>query len=137
MGRVRWWLGEVGRYFGKGDISKYTNLVTMFNYDNYALVIADGKGYVINIIDKTMAYKTANHYLQGTSPIPNWDLIVACDNTNLEIYNSKKLVWESDRIALDRVKLTKASIDKVFGYIWEPDGWYSFTFDIDKRTIVE
>lgn len=126
------WVG----IFGKGKIAENRNAVTLLNNEKNAFVIAGVQGYVINLEMRSLVYKTSDDYLQYVIAVPEKDLVLACDHTNLMLYNSERKIWESDRIALDGIKLTESFSTKVLGYIWQIDGWYSFILDVDKREII-
>ena len=123
--------------FGKGYNSGNMDAAVLFNSGQHAFVIAGGQGYVVNIADKSLVYKTPEDYLQGVIAIPNRDLIITCDYTKLKLYDSNRKLWESDRMALDGIKFTGVTSYKVSGYIWQIEGWYSFAFDVDSRSITE
>jgi hypothetical protein len=130
-------LDEWTGVFGQGGIARHVNAATLFNNDKHAFVIAGGQGYVINLADKSLVYKAPDDYLQDLIAIPSHDLILTCNYTDLILYDSKKKLWESDRLALDGIKFTEASADNVCGYIWQIGGWYSFVFDVTSRSITE
>ena len=123
--------------FGKGNIAKHVNAVTIFDNGKCAFVIAGGQGYVVNLEKRSLQHKTPDDYLQDAIAIPQRDLILTCNYTNLMIYDSTKKLWESDRVALDGLKFTGANSKEVSGYIWQGDGWYSFVFDLNQKALIE
>jgi hypothetical protein len=129
-------LNEWAGVFGQGDISRDANTATVFNNDKNAFIIAGGQGYVVNLAAKSLAYRTPDDCLQDAIAIPNRDLILTCDYTELKLYDSNKKLWGSDRIACDGIKFTEATTDKVSGHIWQI-GWYSFVFDVTSCLITE
>ena len=123
--------------FGKGDVANHINTVTVFDGEKHAFVIAGGQGYVVNLEERSLQYKTPDDCLQGSIAIPQKALVLTCDHTNLIIYDSAKKLWESDRVALDGIEFTEATSDQVSGYIWQIEGWYSFIFDVETREMAE
>jgi hypothetical protein len=46
--------------------------------------------------------------------------------------NSTRLIWESDRVALDGIRLIEATEELLNGEVWQIDGWYNFTLHLDS-----
>lgn len=130
-------LEEWAGVFGIDDLWSEINIAVVFDDNRHAFIVASGQGYVVNLTDRSLTYRTADDNIRDVIVIPNRDLILTCNYAYLTLYDSDKILWSSDRIASDTIKLTKATPDKVSGYLLQMKGWYSFIFDINSRALIE
>jgi hypothetical protein len=126
------WVGV----FGRGPLTKI-NLVERFAGTERFFVVACGQGYSVDTDQEKCLFQTEHDYIQSAIAVPNRDLIVTCDFTDLEVYSSDKMVWRSERVALDGIRLEAADDSKVRGHLWNHDGWYSFTLDMKQWALSE
>lgn len=124
------WLGV----FGNGGITNYS-VVINFPTTAFVLVIARGKGYVVNIKTKQLQYETMCDYIVHAVQVPTRNLIVACDFTRLYAFSSEKQLWQSNNLASDGVELGEISASNVRGKVWRYNHWLPFTLRIDDLNI--
>jgi len=55
--------------------------------------------------------------------------MIVCDFTSLYAFDTQELIWRSDRIALDGIKLDSSTENELSGKVWQVDGWYSFQLE--------
>jgi hypothetical protein len=125
------WIGV----FGKGSISQHIDLAVAFDDDRFAFVVAGGQGYIIEIAQKRITHKTANYCIQGIIAIPEQGMVLACDYTEIELYDSNSRIWKSNTIALDGIELYCANSDRVIGSVYNSAGWDIFEFDVESKTV--
>ena len=115
------WVGV----FGRGALKNY-NAVCKFPDDKHVFVIAGGQGYILDCSTRKLCHKTSIDYFVGAMVAPCKDLTIVCDFTRLYAFDTKELIWRSDRVALDGIKLDSSTENELSGKIWQTDGWYSF-----------
>jgi hypothetical protein len=126
------WVGV----FGKGSIVPDINQAIQFTQSNHVFVLAGGQGYIVDSDTQKCTHKSKRDYFQAAISIPNRELVVACDFTNIEFFDSNKALWRSTRIALDGIRLEGATSSELHGAVWQSDGWYTIVFDLDRREII-
>jgi hypothetical protein len=124
------WLGV----FGNGGITKYSSAIP-FPSTTSALVIAQGKGYVVDIQTKQLRYKTKCDYIVNAVQVPARNIIVACDFTKVHAFSNEKQIWQSDDIASDGVELGDMSDACLHGKAWRYSQWQPFTLRIDDLVL--
>jgi len=124
------WLGV----FGNGGITKYSSVINFPNTSS-VLVVAKGKGYVVDLQTRDLRYQTTIDYIVQAIQIPERDLIIACDFTKLYAFSSAKQLWQSDDVASDGIELDKASENDVRGKVWLYNHWQQFTLYVDSLTM--
>jgi hypothetical protein len=124
------WLGV----FGNGGITQYSAAID-FPTTACVLVIARGKGYVVDIQSRQLRYETECDYIVNAVEVPTRDVIVAYDFTRLYAFSSEKQLWQSDNIASDGIELGEVSNAYVRGKVWRYDQWFPFTLKVDELSI--
>ena len=122
------WLG----IFQKGEYGCL--FAALLGETPYAFVIAHGQGYVVDVDNKEIVCRTDDDYLQSAIIVPDKAVAVAAGFTHLDAYSSKGLLWESDRVSRDGIRLQKAEDSKVIGEIWSGH-WEAFVLDVDTWEI--
>jgi len=116
------WVGV----FGKGGLVGFSVSIP-FSTGSAAVVVAGGQGYVVDVNSGELKYRTTCDCLVGASAIPNRDLVIACDHTNLYALTSTEQIWQSERVALDGIRFEHATREQISGSVCFPDGWHAFT----------
>ena len=121
--------------FGHHGMSAHSGV---FNFadDQLAFVIASGVGWIVDVDTGDLKLKTDQECLVTATAFDNMPFIAAADWTNIYIYSTDKLVWLSDRIALDGIRFEKAHNGTIKGRCWQPDGWYAFHIQTDPWQVV-
>jgi hypothetical protein len=101
----------------------------------FAFVIAGGVGWVVNAEHGMRAYQTEQNCLVTAMPIDGHPLVLVADWTRFYLYSLERIVWSSDRIALDGIRFDNTKNGIVNGRCWQPDGWYAFQFKTDPCTV--
>lgn len=126
------WVGVFGR-----GISPSVNAVSQFFESGRFFVLAGGQGYIVDAGLETCVHKTKDDYYQSLVSVPDRCLMIVCDYSHIEFYDSEKLVWQSDRVALDGIRLNSADRQNVYGHLWQIEGWYSFKLNLDTREFAQ
>ncbi len=119
------WCGVFGH--GPGPTAD----TAVINRNGECFVIAHGQGYLIDINTRRLLHKTENRVLSTVVSIPEKNVFLAFDWTNLFAYSATGLVWKSKRISVDGIKITKINLSKVFGQVYDLQGWVDFELDTD------
>jgi hypothetical protein len=114
--------------FGKGALKNY-NAICKFSDDKYVFIIAGGQGYILDSRAHKLCHKTSIDYFVSAIATPYKDLMIVCDFTSLYAFDTQELIWRSDRIALDGIKLDSSTENELSGKVWQVDGWYSFQLE--------
>ena len=117
------WVGV----FGCSELTTSCNTAIPFSDGKNIFVIAAGQGYIVECSTRKLRYKTSIDCLTSVIAAPSRDLIIAADYTDLYAFDSQNLIWHSDRVALDGIKLDSSTRDGMFGKVWQMDDWYSCT----------
>jgi hypothetical protein len=131
------WVKFVGEYtekvgvFGSGPL--IDSSVTIFNDGKSALVLARGQAYIIDLHNMQLTYRgSENEVLTHALPIPETELVAAGSFTSVYLFDPAGFVWESDRIALDEVKILAATKTSVAGTCWQGGKESRFELVIDR-----
>jgi hypothetical protein len=114
--------------FGKG--SWPDSSITTFNSGQHALVLASGQGYILELSNMKLTHKTIASFLRKAIAIPETALIVACDFLQVHIYSTTQMVWESEQLGVDDLKIDKVTKNAVSGTFWNGREVTSFELDI-------
>jgi len=116
------WVGVFGPGWGGGDDAQQ-------NVSGIAFVVSNGQGYVVDVYSRALLSKTACDYLKRVVSCSN-NMFVAATNTDIRVYDSKKLVFCTERVASDGIEFDTYGDSTVKGKVWGFDSWYSFTLNI-------
>jgi hypothetical protein len=110
------------------------------------LVIAGGQGYVVDARTGTLLRETPWSYAYSAVRVPERDFIIVADTTEIwATYRDRDVTavrrqqasYDSDRspvrtrVALDGIVFDAPGQQVITGYVWELDGWYTFTLKYD------
>ena len=112
--------------FGGGFGSKSDLAV----HEHIAFIISRGQGYIFEINDRKVIYKTENDHLEGVFDTNFNNYFLAYDFTNLYIFDSK-LVWSSKRISADGIEIDKIEDGIVYGKVYNFFEWVKFTLNLE------
>ena len=118
--------------FGQGEASSANS--SLVDAKGNCFVIAHGQGYFININSRQLTHKTENEWLISAVSIPERDMFVACDWTNLYVYSDQGLLWQSQRVSVDGIIFTDVSKSQVKGQVWDLEEWVDFVLNVDGWT---
>ena len=120
----REWVGV----FGSSGLRPGKASVTLFDADRSAFVIAGGQGYIIDTESRELRHRTECAWLVAALAIPERGTVLACDDSSLFAYSAAGLVWRSERIAVDGIRLEAASAAELRGSC-DVGEWRSFRLD--------
>ena len=130
-GEGREWAGV----FGASGVTA-SKVVTLFGGDRSAFVIARGQGYIMDTRSRELRHRTERECLVDAMALPGRDLVAACDSWNVFVYSSAGLVWRSDRIAVDGIRLEAAGPEELAGSCDVGD-WRSFRLELRSWRFLE
>jgi hypothetical protein len=112
--------------FGRGFIR---DIETIVNLDGHCFVLSCGQGFLIDIHSRALLHKTAYAWLVSVISIPETDIFLACDYTNVIAYSPAGIVWKSERVSVDGIRLIEVSKATVKGQVWNMEDWVDFLLD--------
>ena len=131
--------------FDVGDPGLPQRVVPFATDSAAALVIARGRGYVVDVAERTLRYAVARPVVLDAVPVPGKDYVLACDFRHVRAYASHgdgHPLWER-YVALDGMNLREATAEALTGYVeedlWENDSpvtvWREFTLRLADRQV--
>jgi hypothetical protein len=124
------WVGT----FGKGTYT-HVNAACVFDADAHAFIIAGGQGYGIDLVGRSLLYRSRDELLTGAIAAPHSRFVVVSNETNLMVYDAIGEIWKSARIALDGIKFIDATRTSVHGFVMLGE-WRAFVFNFDTRQVI-
>lgn len=128
---------------GKGWVGVFGNgvrpgkKVVPFNGNRHAFVIADGNGYVVDVKTRQLTFESDDEMLVDVIIIPDREVVVACNHTDLMVFDPQRERGVLEQAATDQIVFEKADTKHVYGKLWEHGDWHRFVFAIDTCQIVE
>ena len=121
--------------FGAGEVIR-SSAVIPFSDGQHVLVMARGRGYVVDAVAGLLRYRTAAEYLVSGLMVPERDFVIACSWTHLYAFGTVTELW-SESIALDGIELRSATSTDVRGEAWQGESWHGFTVLFDGWRYLE
>jgi hypothetical protein len=115
--------------FGAGGVVR-SSAVVPFADGRHVLVIAQGRGYVVDGETGVLRYRTASEFLVQGLTIPQRDFVIACSWTHLFAFGTAQELWSGD-VALDGIRLGSATTSELRGEAWSGSDWRPFTLAFD------
>ncbi len=115
------WIG----IFGNGSMVEFS-LAIPFSTGNAALVIAGGQGYIVDINSGELKYRTECDYLLGAIAVPERDLVIVCDTSNLYALTGTSQIWQSNFDSYNGFKFEQATPEQLSGHVWYHGDTHSF-----------
>lgn len=120
------WIGA----FKRGCIPHFS-IVLPFSGSDAALVVACGRGYVVDVNSRQLLYQIESDALVDGVAVPSHDLIIVTDcYVSLRALTSSGEVWHSDRLSLEGIRFEKVSSEYLIGRVWQLDGCHSFALNL-------
>ena len=116
--------------FGRGGVAQHNAAVPFADGRYVLVVIAGGRGYVVDAGDGALRFRTTSDLLEGAVPVLERDLVAAWGWTDLWVMGPDAERWDAD-VALDGMENVTATADAVRGEAWQGDGWHAFTLMLD------
>ena len=123
------WVGA----FASGD--QLCSYAALSQSGGWAFVLARGPGYFIKLDSRTLLGTTDVDYLVQALYVPDADIVVACDFTDIYLYGPSGRVWCSGRVTYDGIELHEAQGASVSGAVWsiEQEEMVPFELDVTRR----
>lgn len=99
--------------FGAGELH-YEGKLERLNNDHFSVLVA-GRLYRVNVNSRTIVFASKERMLTDAVYVPQRDLMIACDFTNLFGYYADGAKWRSDRIAFGGISLDRVDENAVHG----------------------
>ena len=119
--------------FGNGPLAKSESKVLLFADNKHAFILASGQGYVVQLGDFTLSYKTISSSIYQLMAAPAHNLMVASMNTSIALFGPHGRIWQSNRIAQDELKIESVDNDVIAGRYWQQDRYLDFTLSISDQ----
>jgi len=120
------WVGVFGMGWGGGEAAIQIN-------DDLAFVLSNGQGYLVDINGRELLSKTDCDYLKSVIPSDCGNAFIGATDTEVYVYSLDGLVFSTERIASDGIKLASCSKGLVIGEVWGFDKWYPFALDVSNQ----
>ncbi|GAB3998390.1 hypothetical protein GCM10028807_45940 [Spirosoma daeguense] len=114
------------------------NAVFDFPSTDITIVIAGGSGYVMNR-NQTQPLATFGSSIK-IAILTDQDEVIATNDTNLVVVNSKGQIWTSERISWDGIADLRLEGHTIFGLAYDPtnenDDWVDFSLDLTTKQLI-
>ncbi len=121
------WVGV----FGDGPVfAEDKSLAVRLGETSAFLVVADGLAYLVDARSRKLIARDDHIDWHSAVVLPDRPLAVLAGFTNLIAFDPSGVVWRSDRVALDGIKLVSARKGCVYGKVyWDDYAWHDFALD--------
>ncbi len=99
-------------------------------------VVAQGRGYLFDINKRVLIADSEIGNLTNIYASDVFGCFVACNNTDLYVFDLFKLVWRSERISSDGITITSVENSVVKGQVFDFSNWVDFCFNLETFTYV-
>lgn len=82
-------------------------------------ILAKGEAYIVSPDDSSSFIHVKSCPAVRAIPVPNWNLMLFHDYTEIVAYNETGLAWETRRISWDGIEVDEVSDDAVTGKSWD------------------
>jgi len=126
------WAGS----FRAGRVAEWTKVV--FADDWHAFVLAAGVCYSVDAEQRQLVGTLSGETFVDVLSIPDGDLVAVADEIRVVICNPSGVLWTTDRIAWDGIRLLVASKDMITGVAETAHGPMEerpFTIDLSTGTV--
>ena len=130
--------------FDIGDPAFAERVVPFAGDPGAVLVLARGRGYVVDLATRTLRYTAARAVLLDAVAVPGRDFVMACDFQHVLAYPSRgdgDALWER-YVSFDGIALGRATAEALTGYVEEETSasdpivvWREFTVRLDDRRV--
>jgi hypothetical protein len=121
-----------------GGDSNYSDVLFLGSGRN-VFVVSRGRGYWLDAEQKRLLNTTECDIITTAIAVPDGRLVVFADFTDLFATGVDGLLWRSRQVALDGVRLLRATSDRVWGdargYRVGQDEWQPFEVDLATGTV--
>ena len=98
---------------------------------HHLTIIAKGEAYIASPYDPSLFQTVRSCPVIGAIPIPNRDLILFYDFTEISAYGENGLVWETKRISWDGIKINEVTSNEIIGQSWDAPNEEHVEFRVD------
>lgn len=111
--------------FGGGMTSE--SIVANSEASPLAFVVSAGQGYLVDVNARRVLLKTSTSQLTSALFVPQSARVVACDWTNIFIFEPDGSVWDSGRVSFDGINVTEVTPERAKGNVNDlSDNWPEF-----------
>ena len=98
---------------------------------HHLTIIAKGEAYIASPYDPVLFQVVKSCPVIGVVPIPNHDLMIFYDFTEIFAYGEDGLVWETKRISWDGIKINEVTGTEIIGQSWDAPNEEYVEFRVD------
>jgi hypothetical protein len=97
-------------------------------------VVSSGRGYIVRVDDPEIWMELRSFPITDVRAISEGDLLVFADFTTLAAYGQLGLVWVTEQLSWDGLKLTEVTPELIRGTAWDSPRDREVEFVVDVRT---
>lgn len=120
----------VGVFAGEDAPGTLTGIYSCPDPDRIC-VVAGGRGYLVNAHDPTTWSPIETYPIIDIASVVDCSVLVLANFTHLVGIGKVGVVWETERLSYDGIKLTEATPQQIRGLAWSAprQRWVEFTVD--------
>lgn len=111
-----------------GGFGSHSGLVLL---EETAFVLSFGQGYIFDINNRSLIYKTENDALICLKSYEPKKYFVASNQLSIFVFSKQGLVWSSGRVSSDGIKIEEVVNDIAYGKVYDFTKWVDFTLDLN------
>jgi hypothetical protein len=97
-------------------------------------VVAGGYGYIMIVRDPELYERVIAQPVVSVHPALEAGLLLFADFTNISAYGPEGIVWRTERLTWEGVRVTDVSATAVHGYAWDMPRDKEVEFTVDLKT---
>jgi hypothetical protein len=97
-------------------------------------VVAAGYGYIMIVRDPELYERVIAQPVVSVHPAREAGLLLFVDFTNISAYGPEGIVWRTDRLTWDGIRVTEVTPASVHGYGWDMPKDKEVEFTVDLKT---
>lgn len=124
----------VGIFAGDYGDQNAANLVASCPNRLQICVVAGGDGYIVETNQPSRWLKVQAFPIREALPIPECNLLVFADETQVVAYGPRGLAWQTRDLVSDDLKITNVTNQSISGVGWDASEGHEVEFEVDLES---
>ncbi len=124
------WIGT----FASGNYPKTLSGIFSCPDERSICVVSSGQAYIVRTDAPYLWEEVSLFPILGAYPIPQGNILVFADFTELTAYGAEGIAWVTPRLSWDGLKITEMTADYIKGFAWDSPQQREVEFLVEVRT---